>query len=93
MRGLWKYDAMVLAAVAAVMLAWNHHLREEEERVRAVAAAGAAVAALYAEQQPLLLNPICPDQWIAQRGAGQPWRVKCLTVSTEGSRVLPPPPR
>lgn len=87
MKGLWKFDLAALAVVAAAMLIWKDHL-EEEERVRAVTAAGAAVAALYAERaEPLLLNPICPDQWIAQRGAGERWRVKCLTVSSVGSRA------
>lgn len=66
-------------------------IAEEEESVRAVAVAGAAVAALYADQAPAtqiwLMNPICPDQWIAQRGASERWRVRCVLASTEGSRV------
>lgn len=88
MRGLWKYDLMMLAAVALSLGAWKYHLHEEEERARAATAAGEAVAAQYAE--PLLLNPICPDQWTAQRGANERWRVKCITVSTEGSRAITP---
>lgn len=38
--------------------------------------------------EPLLMRPICPDQWIAMRGAGGRWNVRCALSSTEGSRVV-----
>lgn len=37
--------------------------------------------------EPLFLHPLCPDQWVAQRGAGERWRLKCILASTEGSRA------
>lgn len=97
MKGLWKYDLMVLGAIGAYLAIGNLDFEsaqvsqaiEEEARVGAAAAAGAAVAALDADPATTiwLLNPVCPDQYVAQRGAGERWRKKCITVSTEGSRV------
>jgi hypothetical protein len=34
-----------------------------------------------------LQRPACPDQWVAQRGALERWRVVCVLASSEGSRV------
>ena len=62
----------------------------QEQRLRALEASRQTIADWHRTkpQAAPMLNPVCPDQYIAQRGAGERWRGKCLTVSTEGSRVL-----
>ena len=81
-REVWKLDLKSAVIDANVT---------QEQRERAVEASRQAIADWHRTQPqraPEMLNPVCPDQFIAQRGAGELWRVKCLTVSTEGSRVL-----
>lgn len=51
-----------------------------------------ATAAIVAEHDAWvaggrLLKPKCPDQWIAQRGANEPWQVACVTASTEAANA------
>lgn len=54
-------------------------------RSKPAAPSGPLMPAAVAEWP--LQRPACPDQWVAQRGALERWRVVCVLASSEGSRV------
>lgn len=79
--------AIILAAIAAglaVAPLWHKPL-PTETRPPEKRPDGPTVA--RAPKSTFLQRPICPDQWIAQRGLSEPWRVKCVVISTEGPRA------
>lgn len=77
-------EALCVAG-AVLAIGWVMHLDLESAEV--TAAVVEEVNERRALPPAVLLHPLCPDQFVAQRGADERWQVRCVIASTEGSRA------
>lgn len=74
MEGLWKYDVMVLVAIAGALILGGIDRDSAQVTAKHEKAAAEAKADIKPEDAMWLRLPLECQQWIATRGAGEKWR-------------------